>query len=91
MTNPGAEITPAEQKPPPKTIDEMQSFASELYARCTPREGYVSREALLFLDARDVAGLDAIARFLSLISPLRQQILDLVNGTGKSHRYGRRA
>lgn len=69
------------ERPPIKTIEDMQDFAAELHARCTPREGYVSREASLFLNERDIQGLDAIARFLALISPFRSQILDLVNGT----------
>jgi hypothetical protein len=65
----------------PRTIDEMQLFAADLHLRCKPRAGYVSRETILILSERDVAGIDAIARFFSLVSPFRAQILELVNGT----------
>jgi hypothetical protein len=74
---------------PPRTIDEMQDFAADLHLRCKPREGYVSRETLLILSERDVQGLDAIARFLALISPFRTQILEMVNGNSPRKFRGR--
>lgn len=76
----GVTIAPADEKPP-RTIEEMQLFMAELHARCTPREMYVARETTLFLNAREIAGIDAVTRFLALISPFRKDILDLVNGT----------
>jgi hypothetical protein len=82
MTEPGGDNTKAsEPLPPIKTIEDMQEFAADLHLRCKPREGYVSKEASLFLNERDIQGLDAIARFLALIAPFRKQILELVNGT----------
>ncbi|MBX9760186.1 MAG: hypothetical protein K2Y29_15520 [Beijerinckiaceae bacterium] len=76
--------------PAPRTIDEMQAFAADIHARCKPREGYVAKEASLFLNERDIQGIDAIARFLAIISPFRSQILDLVNGTAP-RKFGRRS
>lgn len=90
MTQADGEMIESEDEKPPRTIEEMQLFAADLHARCAPREGYVSREATLYLNAREIAGLDAVTRFLALISPFRQQILDIVNGTDRQ-KFRRRA
>ena len=71
------------------TIEDMQILAADLHARCTPIEGCASRQAALFLSRDDIAGLDAIARFLALVSPFRSQIADLV--IGKQFKKGRAA
>jgi hypothetical protein len=62
------------------TIEDMQLAAADLHARCTPREGYVTTEASLFLNAEDIAALDAIARFLALAAPFRDQIAAIISG-----------
>lgn len=62
------------------TIADMQAHAADLHARCKPRDGYESGGAVLMLNAEDVAALDAIARFLTLIAPLRIEIARLIEG-----------
>jgi hypothetical protein len=62
------------------TISDMQAYASDLHARCKPREGYQSGGAQLMLSADDVAALEAIARFLELVAPHRNEIAKLVEG-----------
>jgi hypothetical protein len=61
-------------------IPEMQAIAADLYARCKPREGFVSERATLFLNADDIASLDAIARFLGLAASQEGEIMRIIEG-----------
>jgi len=62
------------------TLSDMHAHAADLHARCKPREGYASGGAVLMLSADDVAALEAIAGFLELVAPHRNEIAKLVEG-----------
>jgi hypothetical protein len=61
------------------SLDEMADFVCRLTDRGIMLNGDVARVTLT-LSPEEVRALDAVARFLRLISPFRVKILNLVNG-----------
>jgi hypothetical protein len=72
------------------TIEDMARFlADNVMPRLTTRDGSLAGDALLTITRDEAKMLEAVTRFLALITPFRPQIVDLVYRGGDDRR-GRR-